>query len=83
MPSPPGILPIQDQLRSLHDLLGSQPELASRVYVNTYDGDTPHAERNDIRDTASIILSNPDMLHASILPQHTFWKVRKYQYHQH
>lgn len=44
-------------------------DLASRVSVETYDGDTPHAERNHIREHADIILSNPDMLHQSLLPQ--------------
>ena len=39
----------------------------------TYDGDTPSAQRAKVRDTARIILSNPDMLHAGILPQHPRW----------
>jgi DEAD/DEAH box helicase domain-containing protein len=39
----------------------------------TYDGDTPSAQRARVRDAARIILSNPDMLHAGILPQHTRW----------
>ena len=39
----------------------------------TYDGDTPSAQRAKVRDTVRIILSNPDMLHAGILPQHPRW----------
>ena len=39
----------------------------------TYDGDTPSAQRAKVRDAARIILSNPDMLHAGILPQHPRW----------
>ncbi len=39
----------------------------------TYDGDTPSAQRAKVRDKARIILSNPDMLHAGILPQHPRW----------
>ena len=39
----------------------------------TYDGDTPSAQRAKIRDAARIVLSNPDMLHAGILPQHPRW----------
>ncbi len=39
----------------------------------TYDGDTPSAQRARIREGAQIILSNPDMLHTGILPQHTRW----------
>jgi DEAD/DEAH box helicase domain-containing protein len=39
----------------------------------TYDGDTPSAQRARVRDAARIILSNPDMLHSGILPQHPRW----------
>ncbi len=39
-----------------------------------YDGDTPVTERPRIRSAANIVLSNPDMLHASILPHHTLWE---------
>jgi DEAD/DEAH box helicase domain-containing protein len=39
----------------------------------TYDGDTPSAQRGKVRDAARIVLSNPDMLHAGILPQHPRW----------
>jgi DEAD/DEAH box helicase domain-containing protein len=40
----------------------------------TYDGDTPQAARRELRDQARIILTNPDMLHVGILPQHTRWR---------
>ena len=43
------------------------------LYTATYDGDTPSAQRAKVRDAARIILSNPDMLHAGILPQHPRW----------
>ena len=39
----------------------------------TYDGDTPQDARRAIRERANIILTNPDMLHAGILPHHTKW----------
>jgi DEAD/DEAH box helicase domain-containing protein len=39
----------------------------------TYDGDTPSAQRSKVRDAARIVLSNPDMLHTGILPQHPRW----------
>jgi len=39
----------------------------------TYDGDTPSAERARLREEAQIILTNPDMLHRGILPQHFKW----------
>lgn len=38
-----------------------------------YDGDTPQAKRKTVREKAQIVLSNPDMLHAGILPHHTLW----------
>ena len=38
-----------------------------------YDGDLPADYRDNVRRTSSIILTNPDMLHCSILPQHTQW----------
>ena len=38
-----------------------------------YDGDTPSRSRSEIRSTARIILTNPDMLHMGILPHHTLW----------
>jgi DEAD/DEAH box helicase domain-containing protein len=40
----------------------------------TYDGDTPRGSRGKIRERARLILSNPDMLHVSILPHHTSWE---------
>jgi DEAD/DEAH box helicase domain-containing protein len=40
----------------------------------TYDGDTPSGSRLRIREKARLILSNPDMLHVSILPHHTRWE---------
>ncbi|MEN6519731.1 MAG: DEAD/DEAH box helicase [Armatimonadota bacterium] len=39
----------------------------------TYDGDTPSYLRGQIRRNSHIILTNPDMLHVSILPYHTNW----------
>jgi DEAD/DEAH box helicase domain-containing protein len=38
-----------------------------------YDGDTPQSHRSQIRKTANILLTNPDMLHTGILPHHTNW----------
>ncbi|MFN8490364.1 MAG: DEAD/DEAH box helicase [Caldilineaceae bacterium] len=45
----------------------------SGLHVSTYDGDTPSADRSRIRQQARLILTNPDMLHAGILPYHTAW----------
>jgi DEAD/DEAH box helicase domain-containing protein len=58
----------QDQLGKLR---------ASGLYAllrpATYDGDTPRAERPLVRRTARVVLSNPDMLHVSVLPHHASW----------
>jgi DEAD/DEAH box helicase domain-containing protein len=57
-----------DQLRSLRTLadpLGLQ--------VATLDGDTPRPDRDSLRTRARIILSNPDLLHRSLLPDHRRW----------
>jgi DEAD/DEAH box helicase domain-containing protein len=39
----------------------------------TYDGDTPQGARARIRKSARVLLTNPDMLHAGILPNHPLW----------
>ncbi|MFC1964380.1 DEAD/DEAH box helicase, partial [Chloroflexota bacterium] len=61
----------QDQLRNLRDLFS--PEPFGYGDFNTFDGDTPREERGEIRKRARIILSNPDMLHLGILPNHRSW----------
>ncbi len=43
------------------------------IGIATYDGDTPQSERDYIRKQARLVLTNPDMLHAGILPHHTLW----------
>jgi DEAD/DEAH box helicase domain-containing protein len=39
----------------------------------TYDGDTPGDARRAARERSGILLTNPDMLHAGILPHHAGW----------
>ena len=63
----------QDQKRSLRDLLAFMPTLCN-ILVETFDGDTPWKERDYIRDEARVIFTNPDMLHASILPNESRWR---------
>lgn len=58
----------QDQLSKLTTLLSTNPDLATRIRPATLDGDCPHAARVDIAATANVILTNPDTLHAAILP---------------
>lgn len=57
----------QDQLRAFREFR------LPHVRAATYDGDTPRSERDAVRRTANIVLSNPDMLHAGILPAHRRW----------
>ncbi len=43
------------------------------VRAATYDGDTPGEARDWVRQHAAYVLTNPDMLHRSILPGHPRW----------
>ncbi len=61
----------QDQLRGLREL--AYPGILKKCESATFDGDTPQSERAEIRKQARIILSNPDMLHVGILPNHQSW----------
>jgi DEAD/DEAH box helicase domain-containing protein len=63
----------QDQLKGLLELKGNDDELASAIRPGVYDGDTPTAQRRRIRGEANLVLTNPDMLHASVLPYHPKW----------
>jgi DEAD/DEAH box helicase domain-containing protein len=71
----------QDQLRSIKQIAHTMSSLAptSRGEVippkamATFDGDTPQSERANIRKQARIVLTNPDMLHLGILPNHQSW----------
>ena len=61
----------QDQLRALNRF--QSPEEGLGFAAGTYDGDTPQSARRKLRDGANILLTNPDMLHQGILPQHSRW----------
>ena len=61
----------QDQLRTLKDYFS--PALLAAGDFATFDGDTPQAERAEIKRRARIILTNPDMLHLGVLPNHQSW----------
>jgi DEAD/DEAH box helicase domain-containing protein len=58
----------QDQARAL-----SAFGLTKRVRPAIYDGDTPREARRQIRKSANVVLTNPDMLHVGILPNHAAW----------
>jgi DEAD/DEAH box helicase domain-containing protein len=63
----------QDQRKSMKELLRFMDGLQD-LLVETFDGDTPMADRNYIRDEGRIIFTNPDMLHVTILPQEEAWR---------
>ena len=61
----------QDQFRTL-----TRAQLAAGLdekLSGVYDGDTPPATRRKLRDHASVLITNPDMLHAALMPQHGRW----------
>ena len=53
-----------DQLRAVRELNLMQ------VRAATFDGDTPFEERDWVRRFASLVLTNPDMVHRTLLPRH-------------
>jgi len=59
----------QDQFLALDRFLPGEG-----IGVATYDGDTPAGARGAIRKQAQIVLTNPDMLHVGILPNHEPWQ---------
>lgn len=63
----------QDQLKGQLELFAGDQALSERIRAGVYDGDTPTAQRRRIKAQANLVLTNPDMLHASILPYHPQW----------
>ncbi len=60
----------QDQQSELNEtVLGG--EIPVKIF--TYDGDTPSSIRISAREDGRIIITNPDMLHTGILPNHPKW----------
>jgi DEAD/DEAH box helicase domain-containing protein len=57
-----------------HDQLRASAELGPRGWpIAALDGDSTPAERDWARDYAAYVLTNPDMLHYSLLPNHQRW----------
>ena len=66
----------QDQFRNFARMLETirhGKDAKQQILAGVYDGDTPSAMRRRLRDGASVLFTNPDMLHAAILPQHARW----------
>ncbi len=59
-----------DQVADLYSFIEA---LDVDIKAYTYDGDTQGAARKAIRQAGHIVVTNPDMMHASILPHHTKW----------
>ncbi|XP_026381093.1 uncharacterized protein LOC113275747 isoform X3 [Papaver somniferum] len=57
----------QDQLRALSEMTEG---LQNGFNFGVYDGDTSEGDRMWLRDNARLLITNPDMLHMSILPFH-------------
>lgn len=69
----------QDQFTKINSLLQSLPwqsDGASMLRAGVIDGDTPYSQRDTIASECQIILTNPDTLHAAILPN---WKRPSYR----
>ncbi|KAL4154758.1 hypothetical protein PRNP1_006874 [Phytophthora ramorum] len=62
----------QDQLKSLRRFLEAA-DLPLHLGA-TFDGDTPMKSRSMVIRETRVFLTNPDMLHLTILPQHRQWK---------
>lgn len=63
----------QDQLAAFERLCESWPK-DGRPSAALYDGDTSDYMRRKIRNnTPNVLLTNPEMLHQSILPYHQSW----------
>lgn len=58
-----------------HDQLRNYRALGPQGWrITTLDGDSDAEERRFARDFASCVLTNPDLLHRSVLPNHARWR---------
>jgi DEAD/DEAH box helicase domain-containing protein len=64
----------QDQLRSINELSALLPDEKIRPRAAIYDGDTTAYQRKKLRERPpNILITNPDMLHLSMLGYHSTW----------
>jgi DEAD/DEAH box helicase domain-containing protein len=64
----------QDQRKSFATILSDFSRITQQEYsLGIYDGDTAQGERQKIRNKVNILLTNPDMMHIGILPNHPSW----------
>ncbi|KFK25179.1 hypothetical protein AALP_AA8G076800 [Arabis alpina] len=57
----------QDQFRAFSDLIKGYE---ASINLGVYDGDTSQKDRTRLRKNGRLLITNPDMLHMSILPLH-------------
>ncbi len=63
----------RDQVNSFNHLM---EELPGAIKADVFDGDTtPHFRQKIIGGNPGVIFSNPDTLHASIMPAHAKWEM--------
>ncbi|NRA34072.1 MAG: DEAD/DEAH box helicase [Polyangiaceae bacterium] len=60
----------RDQEHSVRQLIA---DAVLKIPAMVFDGDTPGDARRAVRERGRIVLTNPDMLHSGILPNHTRW----------
>src|SRR5205814_7925 len=68
-----------DQLQKFIQAADDLPSIAAQRKANPrlisrYDGATPEDERKEIREKVQIVLTNPDMLHYSLLAYPANWE---------
>ena len=62
----------QDQEKKLAELMPAS-DGPRGIRHAIFDGDTPRPDRATIRRSSNIVITNPDMLHLGILPNHRAW----------
>ncbi|MEO5854334.1 MAG: DEAD/DEAH box helicase [Nocardioides sp.] len=77
-----GVLYIAPTKALAQDQLASLESLGLDARVSTHDGDSSREQREWAREHGEYLLTNPDMLHRSMLPGHhrwaSFWRSLRY-----
>ena len=68
-----GVLYLAPTKALANDQLTNIAALGLDVRVATHDGDSTREQRDWTRDFGEYVLTNPDMLHHSLLPRHAHW----------
>ena len=63
----------QDQLRVVRSAV-SCGYFGDAIVCRTYDGDSTSQERHEVAVCANIIMTNPDILHHTVIPHHEKWQ---------